>query len=352
MIVALVGNHLGGHADERREEPGMSGLATPWRRACGGSVLLRFLDWNLRGAGQVLFQDNALSGLLFLVAIGWGAGALGVPEVALGGVLALVVATSAALWLRVDDAGLAAGLYGYNAFLLGIALPTFLAVSPLLWVFVVLGAAVSVIATLAVAEALKPLGIPAVTAPFVLVTLLLLLAAHAFSGVEAAAPTAVGFIEPIPPEAADPLRPLAFLEGLAHSLSQVFVKGYVPSAVLILVGLAVGSLRAAGFALAGALIALVVAHLMGAESQLVTAGLVGFNPLLTAVALGAVFGRPGVRTAVYAILAAVFTVLVQGAMVALITPFGVPTLTASFVLVTWLFLLARLDVSKRPGPAA
>lgn len=206
----------------------------------------------------------------------------------------------------------------------------------------VLGAIVSVIATLALAEALKPVGLPTLTAPFVLVTLLLLLAANAFSGVEAAPPMAMGFVEPIPSEAADPLRPLAFLEGLAHSISQVFVKGYVPSALLILFGLAVGSLRAAGLALAGALLALVVAHLMGAESQLVTDGLVGFNPLLTAVAIGAVFRQPGLGTTGYALLAAGFTVLAQGAMVAMITPFGVPTLTASFVLVTWLFLLPRL----------
>jgi urea transporter len=243
--------------------------------------------------------------------------------------------------LRVDQAGLAAGLFGYNAFLLGIALPTFLAVSPLLWVFVVLGAVVCVIATLAVSAALKPLGMPALTAPFVLVTLLLLLAANAFSGVDAATAPELGFIEPIPPQAADLLQPRAFLEGLAHSISQVFVKGYVPSALLILLGLAVGSPRAAVFAVVGALAALVVAHLMGAESQLVTAGLVGFNPLLTAVALGAVFGRPGMGGAAYALLAAVFTVLAQGAMVALITPFGVPTLTAAFVLVTWLFLLGE-----------
>jgi urea transporter len=325
----------------------MSGRSTAWRRLCEESAGLSFVDWNLRGIGQVLFQDNALSGLLFFIAIGWGAFALGVPQVAIGGLVAVLVATVTAVWLRVDEAGLAAGLYGYNAYLLGIALPTFLAVSPLLWIFVVLGAVVSVIAIRAFAEALKPLGIPVLTAPFVLVTLLLLLAANAFSGVDAAVHLTLGFLEPIPPEAADPLRPLAFLEGLAHSLSQVFVKGYVPSALLILIGLAVGSPRAAGFALAGALIALVVAHLMGAESELVTAGLVGFNPLLTAVAIGAVFRRPGLGTAGYALLAAVFTVLAQGAMVALITPFGVPTLTASFVLVTWLFLLPRQDFPRR-----
>ncbi|MFN2167434.1 MAG: urea transporter, partial [Anaerolineae bacterium] len=49
--------------------------------------------------------------------------------------------------------------------------------------------------------------------------------------------------------------------------------------------------------------------------------------------------RPGPRVIVYALLATVLTVMVQGAMVSALTPFGIPTLTAAFVLVTWLFLL-------------
>ena len=123
------------------------------------------------------------------------------------------------------------------------------------------------------------------------------------------------------------------------SISQVFVKGDGVAALLILIGLAVGSLAAAGFALAAALISVIVAHALGAESQLISAGLVGFNPILTAVALGTVFYRPGPRVAAYTLLATVVTVMVQGAMVSALTPFGIPTLTASFVLVTWLFLL-------------
>ena len=49
-----------------------------------------------------------------------------------------------AQWLRVDEASLHSGLYGYNGILVGLALATFLAPGALLWVYVVLGAAVSV----------------------------------------------------------------------------------------------------------------------------------------------------------------------------------------------------------------
>jgi urea transporter len=317
----------------------MERLLIWWEERCRSSGPLRFIDIVLRGIGQVMFQDNPLSGLLFLIAVSWGSYAAGVPQVAIGGLLGVLLATVTAWWLRVDDAGLRAGLYGFNAYLVGIALPTFLALSPLLWVYVVLGAMVSVVATLAVANLMKTWGVAALTAPFILVTWLLLLSAYAFSGIHGDALPASGQIAPIPPEAANPLAILDFMQGMLVSISQVFVKGNGIAALLILIGLAVGSLAAASFALAAALISVIVAHALGAESQLISAGLVGFNPILTAIALGTVFYRPSPRVAAYTLFATVLTVMVQGAMVSALTPFGIPTLTASFVLVTWLFLL-------------
>ena len=317
----------------------MERLLIWWEERCRSSGPLRFIDIVLRGIGQVMFQDNPLSGLLFLIAVSWGSYAAGVPQVAIGGLLGVLLATVTAWWLRVDNAGLRAGLYGFNAYLVGIALPTFLALSPLLWVYVVLGAMVSVVATLAVANLMKTWGVAALTAPFILVTWLLLLSAYAFSGIHGEALPASGQIAPIPPEAANPLAILDFMQGMLVSISQVFVKGNGVAALLILIGLAVGSLAAASFALAAAVISVIVAHALGAESQLISAGLVGFNPILTAIALGTVFYRPSPRVAAYTLLATVLTVMVQGAMVSALTPFGIPTLTASFVLVTWLFLL-------------
>jgi urea transporter len=317
----------------------MQRLLSWWEERPRSAGPLRFIDIVLRGIGQVLFQDNPLSGLLFFIAIAWGSYAAGVPEVAIGSLVAVVVATITAWWLRVDDAGLSAGLYGYNAFLVGIALPTFLTPSPLLWVYLVLGAMFSVVATQAVANLMKTWGVAALTAPFVLVTWLLLLSAYAFTGIHGDALPAPGEITPIPPEAANPLAIVDFLEGMLISISQIFVKADGLSALLILLGLAVGSLAAAGFALAAVLISVSVAHALGAESQLITGGLVGFNPILTAIALGTVFYKPSLRVTVYTLVATVLTVIVQGGMVSALTPFGIPTLTASFVLVTWLFLL-------------
>ena len=108
------------------------------------------------------------------------------------------------------------------------------------------------------------------------------------------------------------------------------------------------SLAAAAFALAGAIVAVLTAHLFGAESELITGGLLGFSPVLTAIALGTVFYQPSWRVAAYTALATVFTVITQSALNVALTPFAIPALTAPFVLVTWLFLLPRQRLEEVP----
>jgi len=319
----------------------MNALRVWWQRLCEASAVLRFVDINLRGTGQVMFQNHPLTGALFLAAIAWGSFAAGVPEVLFGGLLGLVTATLAAMWLRVDAEGLGAGLYGYNGILVGLALATFLAPSPLLWCYVVLGAAVSVVAMLGMVNVTKTWRVSALTFPFVLTTWLLLLAAFAFAGLDSDLPPFAGELEALEPAASNPLDLTAFVSGIFNSISQVFLKGNAISALLFLAGLAVSSLAAAAFAVAGAVLAVTSAHLFGAESELISAGLLGFSPVLTAIALGTVFHRPSPRVAVYAAVGTVFTVVVQAAMNVAFAPLGIPALTAPFVLASWLFLLPQ-----------
>lgn len=325
----------------------MNGMLTSWEGLCKGSTVLRFVDLNLRGIGQVMFQDNPLSGLLFFVAIGWGSVEAGMPQVAIGGLAAVIAATLTAQWLRVDAAALGAGLYGYNAYLVGLAFGTFLAVSPMWWLYVVLGGAVSVPVTLGIANVFRQWGVAALTAPFVLTAWLFLLATYAFSAIEGSALPMAATVTPIDPAAADPLAFGDFVGGILKSITQVFLKASFIAALLLLAGLAVNSIAAAAFAVGGAIVAVGTAHVLGAESDLITGGLMGFSPVLTAIALGAVFYKPGVRVALYALVATVFTVIVQGALNVVVAPFGIPTLTAPFVLASWFFLLPRQHFEQR-----
>jgi urea transporter len=187
---------------------------------------------------------------------------------------------------------------------------------------------------------------PALTFPCVLVTWLLLLATHGFAAISGSALPAAGVVAPFQSMAATRLDAGLFVQATLLGISQVFLKGSAIAALLFLAGLAVNSVAAAVAATAGAMLAVITAHALGAESDLVTGGLLGFSPVLTAVALGTVFHKPGLRVAAYAALGTVFTVVAQAAFNVALTPLAIPALTGPFVLVTWMFLLPRLALDK------
>ena len=136
------------------------------------------------------------------------------------------------------------------------------------------------------------------------------------------------------PYDASPLKIIDLVEGVLQSISQVFLKGNGVAALLLLIGLAANSPMAAAFALTGAILAVATAHLLGAESALITGGLLGFSPVLTAIALGTVFYRPSSRVVAYTALGAVFTVIAQSALNVMLAQLAIPALTAPFVLVS------------------
>ena len=264
------------------------------------------------------------------------------PQVAVGALVGLVGATGTATYIGVDDPSLRSGLYGYNGVLIGVALPTFLKANPLLWAYLVFGAAVSVVVMLAIANLVKTWGISALTSPFVLTTWILLIATHGFTGLRILSLPQPGFPQ-IPVAASAPALDGAAISAVLFGVSQVFLIGNVVTGVIFLGALVVSSIWAAAFALAASMLAVIVALAVGADSNAVATGLFGFSPVLTAIAIGTVFYTPQPRVVVYAIMGTIFTVIVQAALDIAVMPFGIPTLTAPFVLATWLFLLPRRD---------
>lgn len=308
--------------------------------------LVNFVDISLRGVGQVIFQNNPLTGLFFLAAIFWGAVSTGQITIATGAVVALLVATITAMLLHADSRLLKQGMFGFNGVLVGAAVPTFLAPSPAMWFVLIIGAAVSSVAMLAISKVMKTWDTPALTFPFVLTSWFLALSAYSFEHlpITSMGPRALPHdIGADPAGFSASILPLtsAWLKGPA----EVFLINNAVSGVLVITGLLVSSVWAGIFALLGSAVALFLSLGLGASLSDIEAGLFGFSPVLTAVGLGCVFFQPSWRVTLFALLGTVFTVLVQGALQVALTPVGIPTFTAPFVFVTWLFLLAKADLS-------
>jgi urea transporter, Yersinia type len=318
----------------------------PWRRLAERHRGVEFVDACLRGAAQVMLQNNPLTGLLILIGIAAGAIHSGHPRVIVGVLVALVLGTLTAILLRADGRSVRAGLFGFSPLLTGAGVTTFLGNRPLTWVFLVIGAVATTVVTLALTTVVNSWGIPGLTFPFVLTTWFLLLGAYQFARATLAVPAAPAL--PVA-GAPDPAR-LGGETGLdvLAGVSQVFLVDSWVAGLIILLGLIVNSRWSALFAAGGAVAGTLLAIGFGAGADAVGQGLWGFNAVLTAIALGAVLYRPSGPTAIYALIGVVVTVVVQAASTTVLAPLGVPTLTAPFVIATWLFLLPKRNFAPVP----
>ncbi len=304
----------------------------------GVDNIFSFIEMLLRGAGQVMFQNNNWTGLLFLVGIFGGALLEGTPEVGWGALVGLLASTCTGRLLRLPQEDGKQGLWGFNGVLVGCAFPTFLGNTVGMWLALILCAALTTWVRSGLDRVLSTWHIGSLTFPFVLCTWLFLLAARTLNGI----PTPhlphpvlppVDGVHVLAVHAAE--LPLYWLRGV----SQVFLINSWFTGVCFLAGLLVSNWRAAVWAAAGSALALALALLFAAPTADVSAGLYGFSPVLTAIALGATFRTPGRRTLTWTLLGIAVTLFIQAGMDVLVVPFGIATLTAPFCLATWLFLL-------------
>lgn len=285
------------------------------------------------GTGQVMFQENALSGLVFIIGIFWGAFESGRPEIALGALAGVIAANIAGMMMNRDHADGHSGLWGFNGLLIGCALPVFLVGNWQMWIALVLIAMLSVRVRTALDNVMSSWDLGSLTIPFVLLTWIVLSASHSMAALAPAGSHTVNAGFPL--DLSLPALATYWLRGI----SQVFLIESPVTGALFVIGLALCSLRAALWAMVGSAVAIVTALCFGADPNGIAAGLYGFSPVLTAVALGSAFRQSAGISVLQTLAAIVVTVFVQAGMDAVLAPLGIPALTAPFCVTTWLFLL-------------
>ncbi|QHS10441.1 urea transporter [Sinimarinibacterium sp. NLF-5-8] len=295
---------------------------------------LTFLDSVLRGIGQVMLQNNAYAGVLFLIGIFLNSALFG------GGVIVgTVVSTLTAQALGAKTSDVRAGLFGFNGALVAIALLYFLEPNALTWGCVVLASACSTVLMAALMQLFKVFNLPVLTAPFVFTSLGFFLAIARFGRLQSTQqlPTA-GLPQSTAVEGI--VTHTTVIEGLLGGVAQVFFQASVLTGVIFVAALLISSWRACVMALLGSLLGVLIAWGMGAAEPAIRAGAFGFNSVLTAIALGSVFLRPGLGALVYTALGCAATTVVYAGLSAALEPIGMPAMTLPFVLVTWVFVAA------------
>ena len=247
-----------------------------------------------------------------------------------GGVSGAAAIGTAAAWaLKFDKAEIAAGLYGFNSALVGIAMLFFFSSGVVSLGLLVVGCASAALVTWL---ARRYVPFPTYTAPFIVTTWALYFLGLAMGAAQVA---------PGGPPAAS-----GFMAAVAHGIGQVMFQASVWTALLFLVGIGISDWQHALWVVgASALGMLVGIYHHDSADQVAALGLYGYNATLAAVALF-LWRR--------SLIAPVLGILVSVPLTELMPLLGLPALTAPFVLATWLVLLLGWFESKlfqSPAPS-
>lgn len=306
---------------------------------------MAFIRTMLKGAGQVMFQGNTMTGLFFLLGILWGAIAEGRPSVMIGALVGLITSTLTGYLLNQPANDGKEGLWGFNGILVGCAFPTFLGNTPQMWFALILCAALTTWVRTGFNNVMAPWKTNSFTFPFVFCTWIFLLASRMLQGMPPESLSAPELTQHW--DAHVELSLGTILIYWLKGISQVFLINSWVTGILFLIGLYLSNKWAALWASIGSMVSLLtVLYFHGAGNDIVN-GLYGFSPVLTAIALGCTFYRPNLRTAIWALLGVLVTVFIQAGMDILMLPFGIPTLTAPFCIATWLFLLPMYKFDEK-----
>ncbi|WP_326696956.1 urea transporter [Streptomyces sp. NBC_01754] len=290
-----------------------------------------FLLASLRGVGQVDFQPLLWTGVLILAAL-WAAGW----QVGLFATMGTVFATAAAYALGIDRSSIALGLQGFSGCLTGIALVVYLGNHLSTYLLTLVGAVMCTVLNSTLTTFLAPYGLKAMTAPFCVVSGVMVIGASSYARVwHGTAKTA-----PDPTYGGPGLTGQDFGHAFLNNFSQVFLVDEWYVGLIMLVGLACAGWRVALFAAAGSVVGVLVAWAFGAPVAQITNGIYGYNSVLVAIGMGTVFLTATAWNTVYTLVAAAAATALTASLTTLFQPFNGHTFTWPFNLTTWAFMAA------------
>ena len=264
----------------------------------------------LKGIGQIMLQDSAWTGILFLIAISYDSIFMGVAALA-----SAIIGTATAKVLKFDEKNIRAGIYGFNATLFGVGLIFFFESSVLIWGLIILG---SILSTLLMEFSIRK-KIPFFTFPFIVVSVITILAIDHF-----------GLAGRNTIEAVEEMIELQDFTVAAHAYSEVIFKGTIAAGALFFLGVFVKNPTAALYGFVAAIIAGAIAHFNQDSVDLIDDGMFSFNAVLCGIACSGVKPRDGLYVLLSVVIATYFDIFMMNN--------GLITLTFPFVLSMWVIV--------------
>lgn len=279
------------------------------------AVRFVLINQSLKGLGQIMLQDNALTGILFLVGVLIGSINMGIAVI-----LSVCVATFAAKLFKFETSYISKGLYGFNAALVGAALILFCKPTVIIWCCIVIGAIISTL----IQHFFITSKITVFTLSFVLVTWAILLMINLFL------PELI-----IASSSANAYHEIDF--GFAfRGYGQVIFQDSLLAGVLFFVAVFINKPLAALYGLAGSVIAVLVSHPFSIPFENVNLGLVSYNAVLCAIT----FAGNKIKDGIWVLFSVILTTIISQFM----TILSFPQLTFPFVAAAFMTLILKNNI--------
>nr|AGA93882.1 urea transporter [Porichthys notatus] len=305
-------------------------------------ILLQLLDWVLRGASQVMFVNNPLSGLIIFAGL-----ILQNYWLALNGFVGTLAATVSALIIRQNRGAIAAGLYGYNGILVGLLMAVFSNAGDWYWWLLLPNTFMSMMCPI-VSSALGSINsrwdLPVFTLPFnILVCLHMVATGHYNNHFPQV------LIQPrseLPNITWSEIDVPKLFRSIPVGVGQVYGCSNPWTGGIFIISLFISSPITCIHAVLGSAAGMVSGLALAAPFGDIYFGLWGYNCVLACIAIGGMFYALNWQVHLLAITCAFFCAYLGSAIANVMSRFGLPSCTWPFCLSALTFLLITTETQK------
>ena len=281
----------------------------------------------LSAYSSILFSPSPYLGLFIFLAtlFNW--------QVGLMGLLGIIFSILIAMFLGMHEERIKKGSLGFNGLLVGLSINLYHNVDFSL-IFILFAAIVLLVfLTIALEYAFSYFfGLPILSIPFVIVSVIVYFSFYDYNGLVFRTESTDFVYDSLFPEN------LNYIKYYLKSLGGIFFQSS-PWAGLCFALILFASSRIAFLLSVIGFIAGIAFHvLLQGKMGNISAGAVGFNYILTAIAVGGIFLVPSPSTFIIAALASMVSALISSFASVLFTPFSIPVLALPFTSVTLLFV--------------
>ncbi len=305
---------------------------------------LKLADSLLRSYSMVFFSDNRLFAFILLAV------SLFDPITGFSGLVAVLLSNLVALLMGFNKDKILSGLYGFNSLLVGLGFGAYFQPHTEFWFLLLFASILTLFITIAIEGWLTKYGLPYLTFPFLFGIWMLLLASRYYTELEISERSIfslnnmyyLGGQRLI--DLYNVLNELPVHESIIiyfRSLGAIFFQNHLFAGLIISIGLLIYSRQAFLLSLIGYFSAYYFYLFVGANIEELTYNYIGFNYILTAIAIGGFFLITNSYSYLWVLLLTPLNSIIISSSSIILAQYQLPVYSLSFnvIVVMFLFIL-------------